>query len=1144
MLNSVAKKLFAVGLAGSTVLMALAPFAAHAAVHAAGTNVLETDGTIAMVGTDGMLHAYTSAGAFLSYGFNSFASTVTASPEDMALAKGSFIPPQDGSIICSDRGADKGTCYFVSAGMKYGFTSAAVFTGLGFSFAHAKSGDVSWMTAGSTLISSSSQAHMTGALINKNGTVYLVGANGNLLGIPDLNTFNSWGYSFNNVVPANAADTGSQTGVMAMRMAGQLSPSWTTGTNNPPTVVNGSVSASLSSDSPASASIVAGQAIADLAHFSFSGTGTVTQVVLKRIGVSADATLSNVYLYNGNTKLTDAGSVSNSTVTFSNANGLFTVNGNVTISVKSDIATGTSGQTVGAQLASYSVANGSPMATSISGNLMTIATATLATVTVGTPTGPGSSINAGTLNASLWNSSVTVSTRSVWLKYISLKQVGSAQPSALQNLKLYVDGAQVGGTASLDSNNNVAFDLTGSPVTLNTGSHNVELRGDVVAGSSYTFSFRVQTVSDIVLVDSNYSVNLSASGTFPAVPTTTTTISNGTITVQTDSTFNATQVVKNSSNVTLGQWTLKAYGENVKVQSLAVNLVYTGSATSTEGFNNLAIYVNGVQQGSSQNMIVSGAGVASATSSAFGSTNLFTVPAGQTVTVAVKGDMVNLTSGSTWTAVQAKLAVSANSMQGLTSFNTSPSANINYPSASSLSIVSSSVTLSSDTGFASQTVPANVQNQKVASFTIQNSNAESVRVSSLTLSWPAGNTISPTTTLADLYIVTPQGNSATQPPSASNNFPVSFTLAPSQTVTISVYASITNATGNLVVGLTGQGNGVSSGQTVYINATGASGGAAVSGQTITVGNGTITTPYATLQSSSPVAQFVLGGTTNQPLGTFNVVSSNGGVTITELGFLIATSSGATTVPVTAVSVNGGTAQPVVGATSTITGLNISVPSGFNGTNISVTGNFASVNPVGGMVSNQTATTTLSYIKYTSGGSTTIVFPSVAANPLTVVAGIPTVSLTAPASGNLTTGTVKIGSVVVSAAATPGGDILLNQLPITVATSGGANVASGTAIIVKDSSNNTTITTTDPTFNNAGADTVTFTNGYRISAGTSKTFDIYAVVSGSLGNAGTSRVSLGLGASSSFLWTDVNGNLTGITGSKIYNYPNTTVGFSN
>src|SRR3989344_6514424 len=129
MSQSIAKKFFAVGLSASTVLMGLAPLAAQAAVHAAGTNVLAPDGTVSMIMQDGSRRPYTSAGAFLSFVFNSWSTVVQANADDLALAAGSFIPPQDGSIACSDRGDDKGTCYLVSGGQKAGFTSAGVFTG-------------------------------------------------------------------------------------------------------------------------------------------------------------------------------------------------------------------------------------------------------------------------------------------------------------------------------------------------------------------------------------------------------------------------------------------------------------------------------------------------------------------------------------------------------------------------------------------------------------------------------------------------------------------------------------------------------------------------------------------------------------------------------------------------------------------------------------------------------------------------------------------------------------------------------------------------------------------------------------------------------------------------------------------------------
>jgi len=765
MQNSVAKKIFAVGSAVVMTLAMVAPFVAQAQVHAAGTNVSDSSGTVWMIMPDGTRRAYTSAGAFLSYGFNSWGAVVPASAEDLALPQGSFIPPQDGSIICSDRGADKGTCYEISGGQKFGFTSAAVFTGLGFSFTNSMPGDVSWMTAGSTLINNTTSAHLPGTLVNNNGTVQLMGNTG-LLGIPDVTTFNSWGYSFGKVVPANAADKAmTQTGVMAARVAGQLSPTalastgTTTCTSNCTPVISGNVSASLASDTPAAGTLVStvsgpGQVGADLAHFTFTGSGTVTQVVVNRIGVSSDTSLNNVYLYIGNNRITDAGTFSNGKVTFSNSNGLFTVSGTAEVSIRVDVATGQSGITVGAQLAGYTVANGTPMTTAISGNLFTVAQiSNLATVQIqGTSntavTGPGANINAGLTNQPLWSAPISVGQRSVLLKYIAFKQIGSVAQSAIQNLKLMVDGTQVGSTASITTNggnsNVVTFDLSSNPFTLTTGGHTLALNGDIVTGTSYTFEFSLQQAADAVFYDTNYSVNVpltysNTNSIFQLVPggTEPTTINSGTVSVQQDPTFTATQFVSNASQVVLGSWTMKAYGENVKVQNLTVILNYfvNGSlnyASTTDGFNNLTLTVNGGGVGSSQSALyVASGGAYSACATplgssaagkncyTFGTSNLFTIPAGTTVTLQVKGDST-FSSLDSVNSVRADLNTPQNSLQGVTSYALTPSTSTGTTyTGITLTTSTSNATLTKNSGYSNQTIGSNMTNQHIGSFVIQ-----------------------------------------------------------------------------------------------------------------------------------------------------------------------------------------------------------------------------------------------------------------------------------------------------------------------------------------------------------------------------------------------------------------------------------------
>ena len=121
-----------------------------AAAHSAGTNI-SSNGTIYMVTDNSYIRPYTSAGAFLSYSFNSWAGVQAATPEDLALPQGSFIPARDGKIVCSDRGADKGTCYLITGGKTAAFVSAEVFKGLGFSFSKALYGDVSFLAKDSNI---------------------------------------------------------------------------------------------------------------------------------------------------------------------------------------------------------------------------------------------------------------------------------------------------------------------------------------------------------------------------------------------------------------------------------------------------------------------------------------------------------------------------------------------------------------------------------------------------------------------------------------------------------------------------------------------------------------------------------------------------------------------------------------------------------------------------------------------------------------------------------------------------------------------------------------------------------------------------------------------------------------------------------
>lgn len=1015
MQNSFAKKIFAVGVAASTLLGAAVPFLATAAPHADGTNVSTTDGTVWMI-SGGQRRAYTSAGAFLSYGFNSWASVVTASADDLALPAGSFIPPQDGTVFCATetKATDvKGECALVTGGQKAAFTSASVFTGLGFSFARAQYGDSSFLSKSSN-IDNSTAAHRTGVLVNNNGTVQLVGASG-LLGIPDLATFNSWGYSFSNVVPANASDKAmTQTGVMVARMPGQLSPSWTTTAP----VVSGSVSAMLASDSPAASTLAVSSAVksvATLAKFTFSGTGTITQLQVKRIGVSADTDLSNVYLFNGNTRLTDAASVGGSSlITFNNPAGLFTVNGSQTISIVAEIPANTSsGKTIGVQLTSFTVASGAPAVVSISGNLVTTSNVgtDLAYASYSAPTPTGGSYDPA-IDTVVFQTNVTVNNRDMTLSRLIIRNIGTVQASDLVNFRLRVDGVQVAQTQSVDANGYVTFGF--SPVTLKAGTRTVAVLADIIAGSSRNFQFQIRNAADINLVDSQYGVTTGSTTTFPVGSASSNTINSGTMTIVKASNSTSGNVTDGTSDVTLAKYTVTAYGEAQKIETLTFGA--TSSDASVGSLRNGRVIVNGVQYGST-------ATLAKTTNNTYttGGTSYtlnYTVNPGTPVTIEVHADMFDndgtndLGNSDTVTAV---LMAGSSNVQKMVSLGylSSPSA---YVLGNSITDVTGSAGLSKNLTYASQTVPLPQTAYKVSSFNLVGSTSEDITVSSIDLAVSASSTMGTMNNAkmmvaGNMYgtvkstVAVPQSGVG-----ATSTYSGNYTLPKNTTVAVEVWADLTASSvpygsDTLTPRITVNGTTINSSASISASA---------AGQTISVGTASLTAALDT--STNPAASFITAGSQTKTVAGFKFTSANDSYTISELVLSIADASNVTSI---VVKDSAGIISTQPGqASTTISNLNIVVPANSpKGITIDL---ILGSTGYGAGTSGANAKVTLHSYKSAPSSTGTIsqtTTQAVSGNNVYVYKAIPTITLLALPTGTLSSGTNTVSKFTVSAGGT-------------------------------------------------------------------------------------------------------------------------------
>jgi len=989
----------------------------------------------------------------------------------------------------------------------------------------------------------------------------------------------------------------------------------TTGQANNPTppvqTQTGPVTAMLSSDNPASGNIVGSQASADLLHVTFSGSGTVTSVTLTRTGISDQNLFTNVYLYDGAVRITDGYSFNtNGTITINNLS--IPVNGSHTIQVRGDVeanASATEGNVV-VSLTSFT-ANSTAATVNVMGNTMFVVSASLATVnfnaantSTGTP-----SINAGTLSYIFWSQTVQVNTRTVWLKAANFRMVGSAPSNAVGNIHMFVDGVDTGIVATIsqvNGSNYATFNLLANPLSLSTGAHTIDVRGDILTGVNRTVQFSIQQASDLMIFDQQVGVNIalgtSGAGVIPSAGANVT-IAKGSPTVTIDPAFNAiTNITGGGSSTVIGRFIVHAYGDSLKITSLTIapvlqNMADGGTDTTgatgictlgTCGLQNVALFFNGAQVGTQSNIASTAASNntfdGSTTTKNYSLGSQMIAPAGQDSVLEVRADIMN-TNATAYTS--GTIGVNIISVTGGATSQGSQDT-VNFPTANvtghTATIQTGTLSVSKDSGYGNQTVAPNATGVKIASFVFQNqSSSESVRVTNLAvkLNYGAG-TQSTNFSAFRTDETSGSGSTPIQPTScltatpcsnATDNFSVNFTLAPGATKTIGIWVNSGANAGSTVTveaDMNASYTGVSS------NVSSTSG--FKTGPTITFNTGTLGTIPTLVTSTSSVAQYIasLGGATDGSRNTFNISSSSGASTISELKFTVTgTSTGVSSIRVGSISAPVATGLTGVAANTGVaylSNLSITVPNGGSGLNLDAYATYPDVS-INGILSGSTATVKLASIKYTSGGVTSILCAqtdlgttqcpvsgttnmnsgsAVAANAMTLVGSKPAVALGLPngATGSTMagfgTGTKYVADITITANAK--GDIKVNAIPLTFNTTSTSSVAPSSALNVKDSTgtviSNASVGSITGNGTASATALVTFTNGYLIPAGTSQTFRIEVSVTSAAGTGNS--IATGIGSAGSFTWTDVAGNGTSAagTGSLITNFPTSTVSLTN
>ncbi|MFA6408123.1 MAG: peptidoglycan-binding protein [Candidatus Paceibacterota bacterium] len=651
----------------------------------------------------------------------------------------------------------------------------------------------------------------------------------------------------------------------------------TTGTTTTTTPVTGNgLKVSLATDSPNGIALVQGQAIGELAKFTFANpTGAdikVTNVAFKRIGVSADSTLTNVYLFNGAVRITDSGSISSGAFSFNSSTGIFTVPAGqtYTVSVRSDILSTATGQQIGVQLTSVTSTGtlDSSVSFPVTGGIQTISSATMGTVVM-TYNGPtGATENPGT-DVRVFEGSTVISTHAANLESITFENRGTSNDGDLKNFRLYVDGVQVGSTVAQAVGDKVTFDFTASPLRLATGTRVIKVLADIVGGSSYTYDIQIRRDIDARFMDAELGQPILMTGTRAAAAANT--IASGTLSITKATNSPTENVALSSTNVKLATFEVRAAGEDIKIEAITVDV----DTTAGNGMDNAKIFLNGVQIGSTKDI----GAASSETGTEFTLGSSFVARHGQVEIVDIYGDAKTAaaTDFANASTVDVGISVAAADTEGMSSGNTVTA--VTEVEGNSRTISSSTLTASKYSGYGDQTVIAGTNNVKLGSFTLSAGSTEGVNVNTIDISLSATEAASITDMMLKDHTTGVQiGSTKVTPAGSANSFSVNIAIPVNGTKTIDVFGNIKSDAGIgawvATIDATTGGTGAVTAQSVVV--------AAVNMQTITIG----ASDLAATVGTNPDTANVIAGSSMVKVGSFNFTSQYSGYTVDKIAVKI------------------------------------------------------------------------------------------------------------------------------------------------------------------------------------------------------------------------------------------------------------------
>lgn len=411
-----------------------------------------------------------------------------------------------------------------------------------------------------------------------------------------------------------------------------------TGTGTGTVVTPSGFSISTAVDNPMSASVPKGATGVTVLKFNISGTGTVDSLVFKRMGIggTADFGSSGIYLYDGNTRLTNGRSLNSTTHEVSFLNLGLAVAGTKTLSLVADISSSATPSNKNYFVLTSAAGTPNPTMGTVMGNEMSIGGQAVGSITATSGAAP-SNPKVGQTSAKLAEFKLTAgSTEDIMIYRVSLTEGGSIANSNLTNFVLKTGGATVATASAVGAKDLITFNFT-SPYLLEKGQERTFMVYGDIAGStrsSDTVVLYFDSASDINAVGKtyNYPVTPTISGLDSTSEGDTLTVAGGELTI----TFNgpvAGDVAVRGQDVVLYDFTI-ASQNNVEIRNLRFNVALTGSDGSTEGIQDFKIW-----DATNNSVITSAVDIATTTNDDVTFTDVVNMSAGQSKRFKVTGDI-------------------------------------------------------------------------------------------------------------------------------------------------------------------------------------------------------------------------------------------------------------------------------------------------------------------------------------------------------------------------------------------------------------------------------------------------------------------------------------------------------------------------